>query len=295
MKFNKSIKKVLVLSSLILVVAMASGCSIPTDGNGGIKLIYPETTFMETMNTENWFGAILVWPMAQFLNLTTPKLTVVGALALLTIVVNAVLLALTLKSSVATQQMQMIQPEMEKLNRKYEGKTDQASKQKQAMEMNALYKKYDVNPFSAMLVSFIQFPVVIALYQAVQRASLVKTTDFLGLSLNTTPMAGIQAGQWGYLLIFVIMGVCQYFSMMLPQKMAKKKAKEEAERHHKKLPETNSTSQMMQYYMMAMIMVFGLMWPAAMSVYWAIYSVVNIAKTFIVQKIINDRTAKAGK
>ena len=48
----------------------------------------------------------------------------------------------------------------------------------------------------------------------------------------------------------------------------------------------------MQIYMLVMILVFGLMWPAAMSVYWTIYSLVTIVKTLIVQKIVDDRQAK---
>jgi YidC/Oxa1 family membrane protein insertase len=72
--------------------------------------------------------------------------------------------------------------------------------------------------------------------------------------------------------------------------LAKKKAEEEAAKHHRK-PEVaqNQQSKMMQYYMLVMILVFGLMWPAAMSVYWAIYSIVTIVKTLLVQKIIDNR------
>ena len=45
----------------------------------------------------------------------------------------------------------------------------------------------------------------------------------------------------------------------------------------------------MQFGMLAMIAVFGLMWPAAMSIYWSINSLVAIAKTFIVQKIVEKQ------
>ena len=48
-------------------------------------------------------------------------------------------------------------------------------------------------------------------------------------------------------------------------------------------------SKMMQYYMMAMILVFGMMWPTAMSIYWTIYSLVTIVKTLLVQKIIDKK------
>ena len=46
---------------------------------------------------------------------------------------------------------------------------------------------------------------------------------------------------------------------------------------------------MMSYYFFVMIAIFGLMWPSAMSLYWAINSMVNIAKTLIVQKIIDNK------
>ena len=296
MKLSPKMKKLLLISSLVLVAVVLTGCRIPTDPETNeIIQITPSTTFSEIMATENWFSAILVLPMAQILNFLTPYVTVAGAIAILTIVVNGILMIFTLKSTVATQQMQLLQPEMEKIQRKYEGKTDDASKMKQAQEMQALYKKYNVNPFSMILVTFLQFPIIISMYQAVQRASAVKTGTFFGLSLETTIMEGLRSGQWGYLIIFVVMGVCQYFSKQLPQILAKKKAQEEAEKHHRKPAETgNSQSKMMQYYMLAMIMVFGLMWPAAMSVYWAIYSLVTIVKTLLVQKII-DRQKEGAK
>jgi len=52
---------------------------------------------------------------------------------------------------------------------------------------------------------------------------------------------------------------------------------------------------MMQYYMVGMILFFGLMWPSAMSLYWAINSLVTIAKTLIVQKVIDKKQAETAK
>lgn len=290
MKLTPTVKRILLLSCILLFAVTMTGCSVPVDEAGQIKLIYPETTFNEIMESESWFGAILVWPLAQALNYLTSRIGVFGALAVVTIVVNAVLLALTLKSNISMQQMQLLQPELDKITRKYEGRDDQQSKMKQANEMNALYKKYNVNPLSSF-VSFVQFPVIIAMYQAVQRASVVKSTPFLGLNLNTPIWDGIKSGQYLYLVIFVVMGLCQFLSMMLPQFINKKKAADEAAKHHRKPQNTSASSQtkFMQYYMVGLIMIFGLMWPAAMSVYWTIYSLVNIAKTLIVQKIIDSK------
>ena len=280
---------------LILIMVTATGCRIPTDENGAIKQITLDTTFKETMATESWFNAIFVWPLAQALNRLAPKIGVGGAIVVVTVLVNLILLAFTLKSTIASQQMQLIQPQLNKIQRKYEGREDEASKMRMANEMNALYKKYNINPLSMILITFIQFPIIIAMYQSVQRSAAIREGTFLGLSLEQTPLNGMKAGQYLYIVIWLCMGVTQFISMMLPQKMAEDKAKQEAEKHHRR-PEknTNSQSKMMQIYMMGMIMVFGLMWPAAMTVYWAINSVVMIFKTIIVQKIIDKNNAEGG-
>ncbi len=295
MKISGSKKKLLIFGLLLFAVITTTGCTAPTNSDGSVKLIEVTTTFKETMQSENWFNALLVWPCAQILNKLIPTTGVVGALIVLTVLVNAILLVFTLKSQIATQQMQLLQPEMDRLQRKYEGKTDDASKMKMANEMQALYKKYNVNPFSTMLTMFIQFPVIIAMYQAVQRSALLKQGTFLGYNLDVTPLAGIKNLQFIYLVIFLIMLGCQFLSTQLPQILAKKKAKEDAEKHHRKPQESAMSSQqkMMQIYMLAMIGVFGLMWPTAMSVYWAVNSVVTILKTLLVQKIINKNAKEA--
>lgn len=294
---NKSLKKVLLISSVVLVALTLTGCSVPTDSEtGAVIQITPDTTWKSTFDSENWFSAIFVWPLSQLINHLAPTIGVAGAIAVVTLLVNAVLMLVTLKSTIATQQMQMMQPELEKIQKKYEGKDDDASKQKQAMEMQKLYKKYDVNPFSMILVTFLQFPIIIAMYQSVQRASAVVNGTFMGLDLSVTVWNGIKGGQLGYLGIFVVMGCLQTVSSMLPQYLAKRRAKKEAELHHKKPADTsNSQQKMMQIYMIVMILVFGLMWPAAMSIYWAIYSCVTIIKTLLTQKIIENRKAKEKK
>ncbi len=295
MKISGSKRKLLIFGLLLFAVITTTGCTAPTNSDGSVKLIEVTTTFKETMDSENWFNALLVWPCAQILNKLIPTTGVVGALIVLTVLVNAILLVFTLKSQIATQQMQLLQPEMDRLQRKYEGRTDDASKMKMANEMQALYKKYNVNPFSTMLTMFIQFPVIIAMYQAVQRSALLKQGTFLGYNLDVTPLTGIKNLQFIYLVIFLIMLGCQFLSTQLPQMLAKKKAKEDAEKHHRKPQESamNSQQKMMQIYMLAMIGVFGLMWPTAMSVYWAVNSVVTILKTLLVQKIINKNAKEA--
>ncbi|MBQ1324898.1 MAG: membrane protein insertase YidC [Solobacterium sp.] len=293
MKINAQMKKMLILTAVFLFMVTMTGCRVATDTDGAIKLIYPETTFAETMASENWFNALLVWPMAQFINKLTPKMGSVGALAALTLLVNAVLLVVTLKSQIQQQQMQLLQPELERIQRKYEGRTDDASRQKQAQEMNKLYQKYNVNPLSTIAMTFLQFPIVIALFHAVQRSSLLKSTPFMGLSLEVSPLNGMKAGIPGYFIIFLVMIVSQAITMFMPRWMAKKRAQEEAERTHRRVQESKASTQsnMMMIYMVILFSVIGLTLPSAMSIYWTIYSVVNIVKMFVVQSIITKQGA----
>lgn len=293
MKLSPRTKKLLLLVVVIGFITVASGCAIPRDADGHIVEITSSTTFKEMISNENWFSAILVWPLARLINAIAPTVGVGGAIALVTIIVNGILAVATFKSTVAQQKMQLLQPELDRIQRKYEGRNDSNAKARQAQEMQMLYQKHDVNPGSMLLVMFLQFPVIIAMYMAVQRSSAVQHGTFMGMNLQTTPLDGIKSGQYAFLVLFIVMVAFQFISSKIPQWIADKKAKEAAAKHHRKPKEQGNSQKMMSYYMVAMIGVFGLMWPAAMSLYWAINSLVNIAKTLLVQKMIDKQEAKA--
>ena len=297
MRLTPRTKKLLTVVVLLIAVSALSGCSVPRDEAGNIVQITADTTLGSVISNENWFNAFLVFPLAKLINVLSPMAGVGAGIAIVTIIVNALLAAVTMKSTIAAQQMQMIQPEIEKINRKYEGRDDETSKMRQANEMNALYKKYDINPAATLLVTFLQFPVIMAMYLAVQRSSAVQNGTFLGMNLQTTPMTGIRAAfggntaGWTYLLLFIGMAACQALSMFLPQQLQKRKAAKEAAKHHKRVETPNNQNMVMNIYMIAMISVFGLILPAAMALYWAINSLVTVAKTLVVQSVIEKRTA----
>lgn len=298
MKLTPRVKKLLAVLAVITVAVTLTGCTVPRNADGSIVLIKLDTTFQSVMDSENWFSAIFVWPVAEWINQMAPAIGVGASIAVVTIIINGLLGLATLKSTVSMQQMQLVQPELEKIQKKYEGRSDETSKMRQASEMQALYKKYNINPASSLLVTFLQFPIIMAMYMAVERSYAVATGSFMGISLQTTPLAGMQTilnGEvmgWGYVALFAFMILCQFFSTMTPMAIQKKKAEEEAAKHHKKPEKPSSQNKIMQYYMMGMIIIFGLMWPTAMSLYWAINSIVNVVKTLLVQKYIDKQNAK---
>ncbi len=285
-------KKLLFLISLVALLFLMSGCTMPMDENGKILTIGLDTTFKSIMDNEGFFSAIFVYPLAQFINKITPMTNVGVAILLVTIVINGIVLLLTFKQNVAMQKLQTLQPEMDRIQRKYEGKTDENSKMRMAQEMQGLYAKNHINPFGSILVMFIQFPILIAMYHAVQRAEAVATGTFLGISLELTPLQGIQNGQFVYILIFGLMVVSQFVTGFVPQYLANYHAKKEAEKHFRSYKPAKNPNQSMMYFMTIFISVIAISWPTAMSLYWMISNVVNLAKAVIVDMTIQKKNAK---
>ena len=300
MKVTPRTKKLLALMAIVTIVVTATGCTAPKDANGHIILISESTTFGEIFQTENWFSALFVWPLSWVLNKLAPVITVGGAIAIVTVVVNGLLAVFTLKSQMGMQRMQMLQPELNKIQRKYEGRDDQASKMRMAQEQQQLMRKYNVNPGSMMLVQFVQLPIIMAMFMAIQRAEAVVNGTFLGMNLQVKPSEAFGLLFKGdlsglpYIILFLLMAVTQVVLVLLPIYFQKKKAAAEAAKHHRKPEPTNNQNIMMQMYMIVMVLAFGLMWQSGMSLFWFIRNIVDIIKTIIVQNIMEKNSQKEG-
>ena len=300
MKFTPRTKKLLALMAIVTIVVTATGCTAPKDANGHIILISNTTTFGDIFQSENWFNALFVWPLSWVLNHLAPIITVGGAIAVVTAVVNGLLAVFTLKSQMGMQRMQMLQPELNKIQRKYEGRDDQASKMRMAQEQQQLMNKYNVNPGSMMLVQFIQLPIIMAMFMAIQRAEAVVNGTFLGMNLQVKPSEAFGLLFKGdlsglpYIILFLLMAITQVVLVLLPMYFQKKKAAAEAAKHHRKPEATNNQNMMMQMYMIVMVLAFGLMWQSGMSLFWFIRNIVDIIKTIIVQNIMENNSQKEG-
>ena len=66
-----------------------------------------------------------------------------------------------------TKMNAIISPEIQKINKRYAGKKDQASMMKRNEETMAVYNKYGVKPTGGCLQLIIQFPILLALYRVV--------------------------------------------------------------------------------------------------------------------------------
>ena len=83
------------------------------------------------------------------------------AILMLTIVIKMVLAPLMLKNYKSSAKMRVLKPEVDKINKKFEGK-DATQKQQATM---ALYRETGVNPLSGCLPMLIQMPVLYAMFR----------------------------------------------------------------------------------------------------------------------------------
>ena len=282
--------------ALTLLFALTA-CTRVVDSEGIIipeKIITLSTQIGDILADESWFSAFFVFPISQAINFIAKYTGVILSIIIVTILIKLLTLSFTIKSTVASQKMQMINPELKKVQDKYAGKTDNESKMRMGQEMNAIYAKHQINPFGAILVMFIQFPVIIAMYQAVQRADAVVNGSVMGHSLQISPMASITQGVWIFMAIYILMGVFQFISMKLPQYLQKKTApvKEKAYAN-KETKKSGPNMEVMMYTSIGMIMVLAINWPTAMSLYWLVTAIAQVAQTVFIQyKYI---TPNAGK
>ena len=106
--------------------------------------------------------------------------------------------------------------ELNKIQKKYAGKQDEKSMMKQNQEMLAVYQKYNINPIGGCLFSFLQLPIFIAFFEALQRTPVIFEDKFLGLQLGTTPAVGIGSSTFYiYAILVLLIGLTTHFSFKM--------------------------------------------------------------------------------
>jgi YidC/Oxa1 family membrane protein insertase len=112
--------------------------------------------------------AIMVAFHTLFKNLGVDPTTGVawgGAIVGLVIVIRILLIPLFVKQIHAQRGLQLLQPEVKKIQAKYKGRTDPESRQKQQQELMKLYRDNGTNPFASCLPILLQAPIFFALFQ----------------------------------------------------------------------------------------------------------------------------------
>ncbi|MCD7839161.1 MAG: YidC/Oxa1 family membrane protein insertase [Erysipelotrichaceae bacterium] len=288
MCLDQRTKKYLKIVALIAIILVLAGCTSNLDSDGKLIAERAITADTEWSMSAGWFDFLLTIPIAKgILWVTDLTGNVAWGVVALTIFINLLILPIMVRSTVSSQKMQLLQPELEKIQRKYAGRNDQASQMRQSAEMQALYKKHGVSMWSS-LITFITLPIMLAMYQAVQRIEVLYSTTFLTLQLGNTPMEMITSGHFQYFIVVALVGLAQYFAIEINNIMARRSKKYRRSQQEQSM-------KMMNYVMIAMIVWFSLSLPTAMSLYWITTSVITIVRTVFIQIFVIEKNDKKKK
>ncbi len=198
------------------------------------------------------------------------------AIILFTLVIKLVTLPLTLQQLRASKAMQELQPELQKLQKKYKG-----DREKLSQAQMELYKQAGVNPLGGCLPTLVQFPVWIALYRALFNLanegvlnqgffwipSLAEPRDLSWIwPLPTTTDAWVTAAA------FLVLPILTVITQIIVQKMMTPPNPD---------PQQASMNQMM-IFMPFMFGFFALQVPQGLALYWVTSNVFSLIQQFFV-------------
>jgi YidC/Oxa1 family membrane protein insertase len=128
-----------------------------------------------------WFAVIVV-PLLQSLKWVHGYVGNWGwSIVILTVIINLVLAPLRHKQVVSMRKMQAIQPEVKAIQDRYSKvKATDPAKQKMNQEMMALYREKKVNPASGCIPVLLTFPIMIAMWAALQVSIELRGAPWFG-------------------------------------------------------------------------------------------------------------------
>lgn len=213
-----------------------------------------------------FFVKPLAWVIIQIGNLVNSY----GLSIIITaILIRLVLMPITKKTAMQSENMKKAQPEIERLEKKYKGKESQEDQMRKTQEMLAIYQKYQINPVSGCLLAFIQLPLLFAFLEAINRTPAIFESKFLGLQMATTTSVGIQNGNYIYILFIVLILGTTYLSFRKTLK-----------------DQTAAAAQMKYtiYIMLGIIFIGSLTLPTALGIYWITSSTFTIFQNMWVER-----------
>lgn len=167
---------------------------------------------------EGLWTTLFVKPLAKLILIIGELVKNYGlAVILLTLAIRGIMYPITKKSAMQSENMKKAQPKLQKLEKKYQGKTDQESMMQKSQEMMLIYKENNINPLSGCLFAIIQIPLFFAFYEALNRLPAIFEENFIGFQLGTSPLTAFKAGHWLYIIFPILVAASTIFSFKLNQ------------------------------------------------------------------------------
>jgi YidC/Oxa1 family membrane protein insertase len=240
----------------------------------------------------------------------TWALSIVG----LVIVIRIILIPLFVKQIKASRGLQLIQPEIKKIQAKYKGKTDQESRQKMTQETMALYKQEGTNPFASCLPIILQAPIFFALFRVLngipkQGFSIGALTPTLRAQADSATLFGspisatfLNSSLLSTKILTVVLIVLMSASTFTTQRQLMMKNMPASA-----LDNPFAQQQKILLYVLPLVFaVSGVNFPIGVLLYWLTTNVWSMGQQFYVirrmpapgslaEKALNERRAKRGK
>jgi YidC/Oxa1 family membrane protein insertase len=121
-----------------------------------------------------WFSRLVIIPCFDFLGRFISNYGLV--ILIMTILIKLLISPLTIKSYKSTAKMQVIKPEIDKLNAKYPNEKDAMKKQQATME---LYQKAGISPMGGCLPMLLQMPILFAMFRFFPASIELRQQKFL--------------------------------------------------------------------------------------------------------------------
>ena len=221
-------------------------------------------------NYEGLWTSLFVKPLAWVIIQIGTLLGNYGlALIVACLIIRLLLYPVTKKTAMQSELLKQANPELEKLEKKYRGKTSQEDQTKKAQEMMLIYQKYKINPIGGCLLAFIQLPLLFAFYEALLRTPVIFEEKFLGLELGRTPLNAITGGQYIYIILIVLILLTTYISF------------------RKTMQDQSQMAQQMKftlYFMLVFILIASFTLTTALGIYWITSSVFTILQNYLVER-----------
>lgn len=208
------------------------------------------------------------------------------AIILATLVVKTLLLPLSLKAARTQYAMRLIEPKLKEIKEKYKD-----NREEQARATMEIYKDAGVNPFSSIILLFIQIPIVIALYFSISRGGGVQLPE-----INTALLYGfIPVPDTVSMLFFGVVNIAaknlplallaaitQFIqtSFALP----KRKPREKGAKPDFKEDLAHSMQLQMRYVMPLIIFFVAYTFSAAVALYFTISNLAALAQEYVVRR-----------
>jgi len=160
----------------------------------------------------NGFIADIFGYLVKLIHNTFGIENIIVTIIIFTIVVYMLLLPLTYKQQKFSKLSMKINPEMQAIQKKYQGKNDNESRMRLNTETQALYDKYGISPIGSCLPTLIQFPIIIGMFNVIRNIEnyITGSTNFLGMDIRKTPLEEIGGEGLGGIISSLFKGIASF-------------------------------------------------------------------------------------